>query len=120
MKYVFCFLLLTSSLVTANTSPKPTQAIVIDTVVNAKPVKRDPPKYPKNAARNGQEGWVKLSFVIDQQGNVLDPIVEDSSGVKSLENAARMAIINWKYDPAKRNGEAIEQCQMTVHCICQR
>ena len=64
--------------------------------------------------KNGQEGWVQLSFVIDQQGNVLDPIVEDSSGVKSLEKAVRIAIKNWKFDPAKRNGAAIEQCQMTV------
>ena len=52
--------------------------------------------------------------MIDQQGNVLDPTVEDSSGVKSLEKAARIAIKNWKFDPAKRNGAAIEQCQMTV------
>lgn len=114
MKYILYLLLLISPLVLANSTPKPTQAEVIDTVINAKPVKRVPPKYPISAARNGQEGWVKLSFVIDQEGNVIDPIVEDSSGVKSLEKAARIAIKNWKYDPAKRNGAAIEQCQMTV------
>ena len=114
MKYILSLLLFISPLVIANTTPTPTQAKVIDTVINAKPIKRVPPKYPKHAARNGQEGWVKLSFVIDQQGNVLDPIVEDSSGIKSLEKAARIALKKWKYDPAKRDGEAIEQCQMTV------
>ncbi|MFT5840386.1 MAG: TonB family protein [Flavobacteriales bacterium] len=98
----------------ADTTPQSTRTEVIDTVINAKSVKRVAPKYPTNAAKNGQEGWVQLSFVIDQQGNVLDPIVEDSSGVKSLEKAVRIAIKNWKFDPAKRNGAAIEQCQMTV------
>lgn len=114
MKLILSLLLLTSPMVFANTTSKPTQAEIIDTVINAKPIKRVAPKYPISAARNGQEGWVQMSFVIDQEGNVLDPIVEDSSGVKSLEKAARLAMKNWKYDPAKRNGEAIEQCQMTV------
>jgi TonB family protein len=114
MKYIFSLLMLTSPIVFANVPAKPTEVKVIDTVVNAKPIKRVEPRYPVSAARNGQEGWVKLSFVIDPEGNVLDPIIEDSTGVKSLEKAAQRAIEKWKYEPATRNGEAIEQCQMTL------
>jgi TonB family protein len=86
----------------------------IETIINAKPLERTPPKYPVDAARKSQEGWTRLSFVIDKEGNVVDPIIQDSSGVKSMDKEALKAIKNWKYSPAMQNGEAIEQCQMQV------
>jgi TonB family protein len=86
----------------------------IETIINAKPLERTPPKYPVDAARKSQEGWTRLSFVIDKEGNVVDPIIQDSSGVKSIDREALKAIKNWKYSPAMQNGEAIEQCQMQV------
>lgn len=111
MKSLLLSLCLFSSTILAN---EPLKAELIDTVINAKALSRIEPKYPVSAARNGQEGWVKLSYVIDVEGSVVDPVVEDSSGVKSLEKAAINAIKKWTFDPAKRNGEAIEQCQMQM------
>ena len=86
----------------------------IDTIIAAKPVERSHPKYPRFAAQKRQEGWVKMSFVIDKQGNVIEPIIENSSGIKSFERAALNAAKKWKYSPATENGEAIEQCKTSV------
>ncbi|KXI30218.1 energy transducer TonB [Paraglaciecola hydrolytica] len=86
----------------------------IATVINAKSIERIAPKYPMSAARSGQEGWAKVSFVIDKEGNVVDPIIQDSSGLSSFEKEALRAVKKWKYSPAMQDGEAIEQCQMLV------
>ncbi|WP_296049468.1 energy transducer TonB [uncultured Alteromonas sp.] len=37
------------------------------------------PKYPSQAARDGLEGWVMLSYNIDKHGSVSDITVLDAS-----------------------------------------
>jgi TonB family protein len=83
-------------------------------VIQATAIKKVAPKYPINAARNNQEGWVRLSFVVKEDGSVDLPIIEDSSGIKSFEKAAKKAVKAWKFDPATRGGKTIEQCQNSV------
>jgi len=83
-------------------------------VKKATSIKKVAPKYPKSAARNKQEGWVRLSFVVKEDGSVALPIIEDSSGIKSFEKAAKKAIKSWTFDPATRGGKTIEQCQNSV------
>lgn len=87
---------------------------LIDSIIAAEPLKRTPPKYPIQAAKNGNEGWVKMSFVVDKEGNVVDPVIEDSSGIRGFEKESLRAIKKWKYSPAIRDGKAIEQCQNSV------
>ena len=83
-------------------------------VKSASSINKIAPKYPKDAARNKQEGWVRLSFVIKEDGSVDLPIIEDSSGIKSFEKEAIKALKNWTFDPATRNGKTIEQCKNSV------
>ena len=111
MKYSLLGLLVLHFLSQADT---PVKAEIFDTVIKAQPIERTPPKYPINAARLKQEGWVQVSFVIGDDGKVLDPIVTDSSGISSLEKAALKSVSKWQYSPATRDGEAIEQCQTQV------
>ncbi len=80
----------------------------------AEPIKRTQPIYPRTAAMRRQEGWVRLSYVIDEQGKVLDPIVHDSSGNKAFEKAALKAIKNWEYAPATVDGEPVQQCYSRI------
>lgn len=86
----------------------------IATIVSATPIERVNPYYPRSAAKKGQEGWSRISFVIDKEGNVIDPVVMDSSGLKVFDKAALDTAKQWKYSPAMQDGQAIEQCQVSV------
>jgi TonB family protein len=86
----------------------------IESIIPAEPIERVSPRFPTQAARNGNEGWVKLSFVVDENGAVVDPVIEDSSGIRGFEKASLRAIKQWQYSPAIRNGEKIEQCRNSV------
>ncbi|MFC3120308.1 TonB family protein [Agaribacter flavus] len=77
-------------------------------------VKRKNPRYPKSAAITGTEGWVKINFVIDTDGNVQDPVISDSSGNKAITRAAMSAVKRWKYSPAIKDNRAVQQCYNEV------
>jgi TonB family protein len=78
------------------------------------------PKYPIQAARDGAEGWVKLSYVIDTKGDVKDVLVigVDGDGVytrKDFIKQAKLAVKKWKYTPAiNQQGENIASCKNLI------
>ena len=76
----------------------------------ARPIDRKPAVYPRRAQQRGQEGWVDVSYVVQPDGTVTDPIVDDSSGIREFENAAIKAVKQWKFEPATVNGKPVEQC----------
>jgi TonB family protein len=80
-----------------------------ETFVRAAPIERSAPRYPAAALNSGKEGWVMLSYVISPDGVVTEPMIEDSSGVESLERAALDAVRKWRFTPAMRNGVPVEQ-----------
>jgi TonB family protein len=86
----------------------------LSTIINPEPIVRVVPKYPINAARNSREGWARLSFVIDEQGDVSNVLVIETSGSKDLTQAAIKAAELWKYKPAMENGKPIQQCVNSV------
>ena len=80
----------------------------------AKPLERQPPAYPRFELKRERQGWVQLSFVVTKSGEVVDPIVEDSSGSSLFEDAALDAARQWRFEPATREGEPIEQSRTRV------
>ncbi|MBU2495223.1 MAG: energy transducer TonB [Candidatus Omnitrophota bacterium] len=48
--------------------------------------------YPEIARRRGQEGAVKVAFILDQQGNLKEKRVADSSGFEVLDSAALQSL----------------------------
>lgn len=82
--------------------------------VNAKPVVRTAPKYPTMELRRGHQGWVELNFVVTEEGEVIDPVVEASSGSSAFERAAIATVKHWRYEPALKNGEPVQQCKTAV------
>lgn len=86
----------------------------ISTISNPEPVKRVEPRYPVNAARNHQEGWVKLSYVIEKDGHVSNVLVTETSGSSDFAKAAKKSVKKWKYSPAFENGQPIQQCTNEV------
>ena len=80
----------------------------------AKVIERQAPDYPIEAARRGQEGWVKMSYVIDEEGHVQDPVISDYSGSRAFKRKALSAIKNWTFEPAMKDGKPTQQCHQAV------
>ncbi len=81
---------------------------------DATPIVRIEPKYPIQAARDGKEGWVKLSFTINEIGGVIDVKVIEAQPKRIFDKEARRALRKWKYKPKVVDGKAIKQPGLTV------
>ncbi|MBS0347190.1 MAG: energy transducer TonB [Proteobacteria bacterium] len=66
------------------------------------------PAYPMMARRRGLEGIVRLDVRVSVEGIPTAVKVRESSGHDSLDEAATTAVWHWKFVPAKRGGEPIE------------
>ena len=66
------------------------------------------PMYPKKAAEEKVEGWVKMSAVITENGKVTDIKVLDSQPKGVFEKEAKRAFSKWLYKPALLNGKTVK------------
>ena len=81
---------------------------------DAMPIVRVNPKFPIKAARDGIEGWVTLSFTIDEIGKVTDVQILDASPKRVFDQEAKKALKKWKYKPKVKDGKAIKQFDQTI------
>ena len=95
-----------------NTPVNTTFAAQQDT--GATPIVRIDPKYPVDAARDGKEGWVEMSFSIDKAGNVIDAKVINAEPRRLFNREALRALKGWKYRPKIENGQAVVQSGLQV------
>lgn len=70
------------------------------------PVRTVAPDYPFEMRREGTPGLVTVKCTIDEQGNVVEPVVEKSSN-PAFEKPAVDALRKWKFKPAKQDGNPI-------------
>ncbi|MEY4212331.1 MAG: hypothetical protein RL458_556, partial [Pseudomonadota bacterium] len=64
-----------------------------------------PPPYPHGARRLREEGDVRLSVHIDEQGRVIEVKVAVSSGSPRLDAAATETVKKWRFTPASIDGQ---------------
>jgi protein TonB len=81
---------------------------------DATPIVRIEPKYPIQAARDGKEGWVTLSFTINEIGGVEDVDVIEADPKRVFDKEAKRALRKWKYKPKVVDGKAMRQPGLTV------
>ncbi|SEK38244.1 outer membrane transport energization protein TonB [Colwellia chukchiensis] len=81
---------------------------------DATPIVRIEPKYPIQAARDGKEGWVRLSFTINEIGGVEDVDVIEAQPKRIFDKEAKRALRKWKYKPKVVDGKAMRQEGLTV------
>ncbi|MCZ4339607.1 energy transducer TonB [Shewanella colwelliana] len=81
---------------------------------DATPIVRIEPQYPIAAARDGKEGWVQLSFTINELGGVEDVQVIKAEPKRVFDKEAKRALKKWKYKPKIVDGKALKQPGMTV------
>lgn len=70
------------------------------------------PRYPRKAAMEGIEGWVKFKFTISPDGTPLNVELVDAAPRRVFERDARRAIYKWKFKPKVVDGKAVEQHNM--------
>ena len=62
-------------------------------------IEQKAPGYPGGNVRRGQEGWVRMSYVVTPDGRAIDPVILNSSGGGSFENEARRVLPEWRFEP---------------------
>ncbi|MBR9729566.1 energy transducer TonB [Shewanella intestini] len=81
---------------------------------DATPIVRIEPQYPIAAARDGKEGWVQLSFTINEVGGVEDVKVIKAEPKRLFNREAIRALKKWKYKPKIVDGKPLKLPGMTV------
>ena len=74
------------------------------------PVRKDMknPRYPRIAAFNWMEGWVRLDFMIGTDGKAYEIAVTDSMGHGTFQRAAIGALRKSTFEPAHLNGRPVD------------
>ena len=67
------------------------------------------PMYPRDAAMQGLEGWVKVEFTITAIGTVKDARVLDAKPKRIFNREAIRAILKWKFKPRVIDGVAVDR-----------
>lgn len=67
------------------------------------------PKYPRNAQRRNQSGWVDVVFTVTVDGTVRDVEVRGSEPGEVFVNAAIRAVEKWEFEPVVQYGLVVER-----------
>ncbi|MCJ2375880.1 energy transducer TonB [Vibrio sp. ZSDZ34] len=78
------------------------------------PLHRKEPRYPRRALQRNIEGYVVMSFTIDESGRPTDIKVLEAKPTRVFEREAMVALKQWKYQPMVVNGTATARIGQTV------
>ena len=81
--------------------------LAVAEVDGAQPVYRVQPIYPEAEAEAREEGEVLLSFTVTPEGRVINPEVVQQTGSDSFVEAAKAALLQYRYAPAVENGQPV-------------
>lgn len=73
------------------------------------PLQRIAPQYPRKAATDGIEGYVKLQFIVNADGTVREAKVIEAKPRGIFDAAAISSALKWKFKPKVVDGKAVEQ-----------
>ncbi len=71
------------------------------------PLSRLPPVYPMGAKRRGIEGWVRVRFVVDPQGNVKDVKVIEAQPAGTFDDSVMRCMYGWRFQPGTVDGTPV-------------
>jgi protein TonB len=75
----------------------------------AVPVFKIAPKYPRKAAQNRIEGWVKVEFIITEKGTVTDAVIVDSQPRRTFDRSVIQSIHKWRFKPKIVDGRPVRR-----------
>jgi protein TonB len=80
---------------------------------NADYLQNPKPVYPAMSKRLGEQGKTVVRVLIGIDGLPKEASIHTSSGYERLDEAARAAVMGWRYVPGKRNG-VVEPMEFNV------
>ena len=93
------------------TSIEPAPAVPAPTQLRY--VRAPAPDYPLAAMRAGVTGTVMLQVLVDVDGRPLEVTILQGSGNRALDAAARTQVLRrWRFEPAMKNGQAVQAIGM--------
>ena len=72
------------------------------------------PTYPEYARRRGLEGFVILQFIVDINGRVVEPSVQQANPQGYFETAAIRAIKQWRFSPGRNDKGTPVPCRLQM------
>jgi protein TonB len=84
-------------------------ASITPPVFNANYLDNPVPSYPAPSRRMHEQGRVILRVLVRANGTPAQVQVRTSSGHARLDDAARDAVLHWRFVPAKRGAEPIDE-----------
>ncbi len=75
---------------------------------------RIPPVYPLRAQRRGITGWVKVRFLVDEQGQVSRISILEASPVDIFDKSVRKCVARWRFKPGTVEGVAVKAWMETT------
>lgn len=88
--------------------PPPKPAPVQPPSADAQGLQNKAPVYPQMSRKKKEQGTVWLLLEVKADGSVGDISIKQSSGFSRLDQAARQAVKKWQFEPARKNGTAID------------
>lgn len=77
-------------------------------------VSRMPPVYPMSAKRRNIEGWVRVRFVVDEEGDVDDVTILDEDPPGVFDRAVIDCVSDWRFRPGTVGGVPVRTAAETT------
>ncbi|MBW2011182.1 MAG: energy transducer TonB [Deltaproteobacteria bacterium] len=78
------------------------------------PIVKVPPLYPTRARQKGIEGWVKVKFLITEQGLVGKIEIQDAQPKRIFDQSVIRSLSSWRFSPATVDGVPVKVWAMTT------
>ena len=88
--------------------PAPAVASISGARFDADYLRNPKPIYPPLSRRHGEEGKVILRVRVSAEGAPMRIEIKQSSGYPRLDEAARSAVEQWRFVPARHNNDPVE------------
>ncbi|HWP95164.1 MAG TPA: TonB family protein [Gammaproteobacteria bacterium] len=69
-----------------------------------RPLKMEPPDYPREAMLDGREGYVVVEYTVNTRGETQDIVIVEAEPRGLFEAAARRAVSRWTFQPYVLDG----------------
>ena len=78
------------------------------------PLVRIPPIYPARAKRQGIEGWVRVKFLVQQNGRVTRVEILEAVPENLFDKSVLRCVRQWRFKPGTVDGEPVDVRAETV------